>query len=68
MVHSAFLRSGWNTVRSASLAKGGTSKKRLSLNLQKVLTQNNVSPRNLQTALTYMEPLVSILWEPQTQN
>jgi hypothetical protein len=28
-------------VRSASLAKGGTSKKRLSLHLHKVLTQSN---------------------------
>jgi hypothetical protein len=28
MVCSTFLRSGWSIVRSASLAKGGTSKKK----------------------------------------
>jgi hypothetical protein len=33
MVCSTFLRSGWNVVRSALLAKGGTSKKRQSLHL-----------------------------------
>jgi hypothetical protein len=51
-VCSMFLRSGWSIVRSASLAKGGTSKKRLSLHLHNVLTQSNrVSPWTLQTAL-----------------
>jgi hypothetical protein len=52
MVCSTFLRSGWSTVRSASLAKGGTSKKRLSPHLHKVLIESNkVSPRTFQTAL-----------------
>jgi hypothetical protein len=47
-----FSRSGWSTVRSALFAKGGTSKKRPSLHLHKVLTWNNkVSPQTLQTAL-----------------
>jgi hypothetical protein len=45
-VYSTFLRSGWSVIRSASLAKGGTLKKRPSLHLHKVPTQNNkVSPR-----------------------
>jgi hypothetical protein len=49
---STFLRSGWSIVRSASLAKGGTLKKRQSLHLHKVLAQsNNVSPWTLQMAL-----------------
>jgi hypothetical protein len=34
-----FSRSGWSVVRSASLAKGGTSKKRQSPHLYKVLTR-----------------------------
>jgi hypothetical protein len=52
MVCSIFLRSGWSVVRSASLAKGGTSKKRLSLHLHKVPTwSNKVSPQTLQTPL-----------------
>jgi hypothetical protein len=37
--HSTFLRSGWSIVRSASLAKLGTLKKRPSSYLHKVLTQ-----------------------------
>jgi hypothetical protein len=50
-VWSTFSRSGWGVVRSTSLAKGGTSKKRPSPHLQKVPTQNNkVSSRTLQTA------------------
>jgi hypothetical protein len=41
-----FSRSGWSIVRSESLAKGGTLKKRLSPHLNKVLTwSNKVSPR-----------------------
>jgi hypothetical protein len=45
MICSTFSRSGWSIVRSASLAKEGTSKKRPSLHLHKFLTQsNNVSP------------------------
>jgi hypothetical protein len=38
-VCSTFSRSGWSIVRSASLAKGGTSKKRPSPHLHKILTQ-----------------------------
>jgi hypothetical protein len=46
-----FSRNGWNVVRSASLAKGGTSKKRPSPHLHNVPTRSNkVSPRTLQTA------------------
>jgi hypothetical protein len=45
---STFSRSGWSVGRSASLAKGGTSKKRPSLHLHKVPTRSNkVSPRTL---------------------
>jgi hypothetical protein len=44
--------SGWGVVRSASLAKGCTSKKRPSSHLHKFPTRNNkVSPRTLQMAL-----------------
>jgi hypothetical protein len=51
MVCSKFSRSG-SIVRTASLAKGGTSKKGPSPHLHKVLTQSNkVSPRTFQTAL-----------------
>jgi hypothetical protein len=56
-VCSTFLRSGWSIVRSASLAKGGTSKKRLSPYLHKILTQGNkASPCPFQTALLVFEP------------
>jgi hypothetical protein len=49
-----FSRSGWSVVKSASLTKGGTSKKRPSPNLHKVPTRNiKVSPLTLQTALVY---------------
>jgi hypothetical protein len=51
-VCSTFSRSGWSVVRNASLAKGGTSKKRPSPHLHKAPTgSKNVSPRTLQTAL-----------------
>jgi hypothetical protein len=51
-VCSTFSGSGWSVVRSAPLAKGSTSKKRLSPHLHKVPTRSNkVSPRNFQTAL-----------------
>jgi hypothetical protein len=51
-VCSTFTRSGWSVVRSASLAKGGTSNKRLSPHLHKVPTRSNkVSPWTFQTAL-----------------
>jgi hypothetical protein len=45
-----FPRSGWSVVRSASLAKGGTSIKKPSPHLHKVPTPINVSPRTFQTA------------------
>jgi hypothetical protein len=49
---TCFLRSSWSVVRSASLAKGGTSKKRPSPHLHEVPTRSNkVSPRTFQTAL-----------------
>jgi hypothetical protein len=49
-----FSRSGWSVVRSASLAKGGTWKKRQSPHLHKFPTRSNkVSPRTLQTALVF---------------
>jgi hypothetical protein len=47
---STFSRSGWSVVRSASLAIGGTSKKRPSPHLHNVSTQRTkMSPRTLQT-------------------
>jgi hypothetical protein len=49
-----FSRSGRGVVRSASLAKGGTSEKRPSPHLHKVPTwSNKVSPQTLQTALVH---------------
>jgi hypothetical protein len=54
--------SGWSVVRSASLAKGGTSKKRPSPHLHKVPTRSNkVSPRTLQTSLVYMCVLIELI-------
>jgi hypothetical protein len=51
-VCSTFSRSGWSVVRSASLAKWCTSKKRPSPHLRKVPTRSNkVSPQTFQTAL-----------------
>jgi hypothetical protein len=53
-VCSTFSRTGWSVVRSASLAKVGTSKKRPSPHLHKVPTRSNkVSPRTLQTVLIH---------------
>jgi hypothetical protein len=47
-----FFKSGWSIVKSASLAKGGTPKKRPSPHLHKDPTRSNkVSPRTFQTAL-----------------
>jgi hypothetical protein len=47
-----FSKSGWSVVRSPSLAKGGTSKKRPSPRFHKVPTRSNkVIPRTFQTAL-----------------
>jgi hypothetical protein len=49
---STFSRSGWSVVRSTLLAKGGTSKKRLSLHFHKLLIQSNkASPWTFQMAL-----------------
>jgi hypothetical protein len=54
MVYSTFSRSGWNLVRSASLAKGGTSKKRPSPHIHKVPARSDkVSPRTFQTGHVY---------------
>jgi hypothetical protein len=53
-VCSTFSRSWWSVVRSVSLAKGGTSKKRPSPHLHKITTRSNkVSPRNSQTSFVY---------------
>jgi hypothetical protein len=61
MVCSIFLRSGWSIVRSASLAKGGTLKKRPSLHLHKVPTQSNkVRPQPFLTALVHNEELAGL--------
>jgi hypothetical protein len=52
-----FLRSWWSVVRSAPLAKGGTSKERLSPNLHKIPTRSNkVSPRTFRAALVVTPP------------
>jgi hypothetical protein len=60
-VHGKY--SGWSVVRSASLAKGGTSKNRPSSHLHKVPTRSKkVSPRTSQTSLVYhADPSVSTL-------
>jgi hypothetical protein len=53
-VCSTFSRSGWSVVRSVSLAKGGTSKKRPSPHLHKIPIPNTkVSPRTLQTTFVH---------------
>jgi hypothetical protein len=58
-VCSTFSRSGWSVVKSAALAKGGTSKKRPSSHLHKVPTRSKkVSPRTFQMALVYYHVLV----------
>jgi hypothetical protein len=60
-VCSTFLRSGWSVVRSASLTKRGTSKKRQSPHIHKVPTRSNkVSPRTLQTFLVQGQAVVSV--------
>jgi hypothetical protein len=64
-VCSKFSRSGWSVVRSASLAKGGTSKKRPSPHFHEVPTRGNkVSPRTFQTALAIITkfPKYCKLW------
>jgi hypothetical protein len=53
-VCSTFPRSGLSVVRTASLAEGGTWKKRPSSHLHKIPTRSNkMSPRTLQTALVH---------------
>jgi len=48
------LRNEWSVVRSESLAKGGTSKQRLSLHFHKVPTQRKkMNLQTLQTALVH---------------
>jgi hypothetical protein len=60
-VCSTYSRSGWSVVRSASLAKGGTSKKRPSPHLHEVPTRSNkVSPRTFQTAIVRIPPELSV--------
>jgi hypothetical protein len=64
-VCSTFSRSGWSVVRSASLAKGGTSKKRLPPNLYKVPIQSNkVNPRTLQTAFVHVRLIIAFILFP----
>jgi hypothetical protein len=68
-VFSTFLRSGWSVVRSASLAKGGTSKKTPSPHLHKVLTwSNKVSPQTLQTTLVCKYKFHRLLWAPANRS
>jgi hypothetical protein len=51
-----FREVGGALLRSALFAKGGTSKKRPSPHLHKVLTRSNkVNPRTLQTAVVYLQ-------------
>jgi hypothetical protein len=68
-VCSTFSRSGWSVVRSASLAKGGTSKKRPSSHLHKVPTRSNkVSPQTFQTALVLTNSMEQRpIWEPNSR-
>jgi hypothetical protein len=62
-VCSTFSRSGWSVVRSASLAKGDTSKKRPSPHLHKVPARSSkMNPRTLQTALLYFHSPNTPLW------
>jgi hypothetical protein len=64
MVCSTFSRNGWSVVRSALLAKGGTSKKRPSPHLHKVLTwSNKVSPWTLLMTLICPQLEYKSLWE-----
>jgi hypothetical protein len=64
-VCSTFARSGWSVVRSASLAKGFTSKKRLSPHLHKFPTRcDKVSPLTLHTALVYLDWIECVILLP----
>jgi hypothetical protein len=63
IVCSMLKRSGWSTVRSALLAKEGTSKKRPSLHLHKVPTwSNKESPWTFQTALVFGVFKIKMTW------
>jgi hypothetical protein len=62
---STFPRSGWSVVKSASPAKGGTSKKRPLPHLHKFPTRSNkVSPWNFQTTFIYYSVHKSLSLEP----
>jgi hypothetical protein len=59
---STFSRSGLSVARSASLAKGGTTKKRPSPHLHEVPTlSNKVSPRTSQTTFVFSTEIHSSL-------
>jgi hypothetical protein len=61
-----FSRSGWSVVRSGSLAKGGTSKKRPSPHLNILPTRSNkASPRTFFARLKMNK--VQVLWKCQTR-
>jgi hypothetical protein len=63
-VCSTFSRNGWSVIRSASLAKWGTSKKRPSPHLHEVPTwSNKVSPRTFQTALVFWKKGENSIWK-----
>jgi hypothetical protein len=53
MTVTPFSRSGWSVVRCASLAKGGTSKKRPSPHLHKVSTRSNKVGTNIANGPAY---------------
>jgi hypothetical protein len=56
-VCNTFSRSGWRVETSASLSKGGSSKKRPSPHLHTFPTMSNkVSPQTFLTALVYIKP------------
>jgi hypothetical protein len=63
-VCSTFSRIGWSVIRSVSLAKGGTSKKRPSPHLHEVPTRSNkVSPRTLQPDLAHAFQSLCDAWK-----
>jgi hypothetical protein len=69
-VFSTFSRSGWSVVRSASFAKGGTSKNRPSPHPHKVQTgSNTMSPRTFQmTLVLFIARPISVKGTPQLVN
>jgi hypothetical protein len=52
-----FLRSGWGVVRNASLAKGGTSKRRPSPHLHKLPTLSNSDKSKFEKHITVISSL-----------